>query len=267
MDILQHYPILGIETRQEVQMRTMSLFRIFVFAGALALWQTQAHAQAKPQDIQQMIADGNPAGALTELQPILQAHPDSGVAWYLSAEAQDAQGNEAAARSALAKAEHYAPGLPFAKPADVAALQAHLGEGSAPAHSGIGFIWILLGGLVVLVFLARMMLRRRMAGYGQRGYPMQPPGPYGQAGPVYGQPGFGGGGVGSSLLGGLAAGAGFAAGERVIDDMMGGNRGDDQNFGGDLNNIPDRDDGLNGSPGWDSGSDDNGGGFDPGNNW
>lgn len=252
-------------------MRTMSLFRIFVIAGALTLWQTQAHAQAKPQEIQQMIAGGNPGGALTELQPILQAHPDSGVAWYLSAEAQDAQGNEGAARSALAKAEQYAPGLPFAKPADVAALQAHLGAGSAPAHAGASPIWLLLGLAVIVIFLVRMMLRRRMTAYGARGYPMQQPGPFGQGPgygqPGYGQPGFGGGGVGSSLLGGLAAGAGFAAGERVIDDMMGGNRGNDQILGGDPNNVPDRDDGLNGSPGWESGNDDNSGGFDPGNNW
>jgi hypothetical protein len=247
-------------------MRTLSLFRLIAVAGALTLWQTQAHAQDQPQQIQQMIANGQPGAALSALSTVLQAHPDSGVAWYLTAEAQDAQGNEGAARSALAKAEQYAPGLPFAKPGDVAALQAHLGQAAAPAHAGISPIWILLGILAVVFFFGRMMLRRRVMPYGPRAYPMQQPGPYGQGGPGYGQGGFGGGGVGSSLLGGLAAGAGFAAGERVIDDMMGGNRGD-QNFGGDPNNVPDRDDGLNGAPGWDSGNDDNSGGFDPGNNW
>ena len=71
------------------------------------------------------------------------------------------------------------------------------------------------------------------AGYGQ-GYPGQPgpfgPGPggmpygqnpYGQA--PYGQPM--GGGLGSSIVTGLAAGAGFAAGERIVDGLMDSNRG------------------------------------------
>lgn len=255
-----------------------------VFAVAARI---PAEAQsATPQQIQALIAQGQEQAALAELQPVLQAHPDSGVGWYLTAEAQDAAGNETAARAALANAEHDAPGLPFARPDEVVALQAHLAgvpaaggaAYSAPGQSRSGGSPALVGiiGLVILFLVLRMLFRRRRfvgqpgfpGGYGTAGYgPVGPaPGPY----PYGPGPGGMGSGLGGSLLGGLAAGAGFAAGERVIDDMlgrnndpMGGNFQQDQNFG---NGVPDRDDGLQGNPGWDDGSNQDGN-FDPGNNW
>ena len=245
-----------------------------VFAAAAAFTlaaQNPAKAQdASPQQIQALIANGQQQTALADLQPALQAHPDSGVAWYLTAEAQDASGNEAAAGTALANAQHYAPGLPFARPADVAALQSRIDGGAAPVphRSGFGF----LGGVIFLVilFLALRMLFRRRQFMQRPGYPPAygaAPGqyPYGQGGPGFGGMG---GGLDGSLLGGLAAGAGFAAGERIIGDAFGnplnGNQ-DEQNFGNGAGASPD--DGLNGNPGWDAGSSDQGGNFDPGNNW
>jgi hypothetical protein len=233
-------------------MKPLMLVLVLLTAG-LGMARAQA---ASPRDIQNLIASGQPQAALSEL--------NSGIAWYLDAEAQDATGNESAARAALANAEQNAPGLPFAKPADVAALRAHL----APSSKG-GFsmspVMIILG-LIVLYVLFRLF-RRRPAFYPQRYGNVPPPG-YGQAG--YGQPGYGppGGGLGSSLLGGLAAGAGFAAGERIIDDMAGRDQGPVDDAWG-ASPTPDRDDGLSGSPGWDSGStdDNSGGGFDSGNDW
>jgi hypothetical protein len=117
---------------------------------------------------------------------------------------------------------------------------------------------IVIAGLVALFVLIRMFLRARRPvgmGYGRPAYEAPPQYPYG-AGTGYAP----GGGMGSSLLTGLAAGAGFAAGERIIDDMTGQNQYPDQSF----NQDPPRDDGLQGNPGWDDSSDDN---FDPGNNW
>lgn len=248
------------------------LFTAFAAAGL-----NPASAQTvSPQQIQGQIASGQEQTALSELHAALQAHPDSGVAWYLTAEAQDASGNEAAAGTALANAQHYAPGLPFANPADVAALQSHIagGNGAPVAHRpGISPVFLGIIGLVVLFFALRLFRRPRRfiqppgyPGYGQGGAP----GPY----PYNQGPGGIGGGIGSSILGGLAAGAGFAAGERVIGDMFGNGNGNGNanaeplngNFQQDPIGIPDRDDGLQGNPGWDN-SDDQGGGFDPGNNW
>ncbi len=237
---------------------------VFLACAAATL---PANAQSDtPRQLQAMIANGQAQTALAELQSVLQVHPTSGVAWYLTAEAQDALGNEEAARNALNNAQNYAPGLPFANPGDLAALQAHLNNAPLPVqpHSGISPV---LGGIIVLVVLFivfRMFRRRRyVQPYGQGGVGAggfgPGPGPY----PYNQGPGMG---IGGSLLGGLAAGAGFAAGERVIGDMFGGNNNAVDSAWGNQP-MPDRDDGLQGSPGWDAGSAPDDNNFDPGNNW
>jgi hypothetical protein len=261
----------------------MPFFRAFVFTAFLAGGIAAARAQAtpSPHQIQAQIAAGQNSAALGELQTVLQAHPDSGVAWYLSAEAQDASGNADAARADLAKADQYAPGLPFANQNDVAQLRAHLAgaAAAAPRSGGISPMFLVLGGLVVLFLIFRLFsrARRNTVGYqnGFRpGYPAPPLYPNGPGGMPYG-PGGGvaGSGIGGALLGGLAAGAGIAAGERIIDDVMGGNRGD-AGFGQGGNfdaapPVPDRDDGLLGSPSWDDGGSgiDNSGGSDSNDSW
>lgn len=266
-----------------------SLVRRVGLIGAVVfgLGLSGAHATGPtPQQIQALIAGGHARTALSDLRPIVRAHPDSGVAWYLTAEARDALGQRAEARAALAKAEALAPGLPFAQPDKVAALKAHLaGSGTRVAPSGFHFSpWMLvIGALIVLFIIMRMRRRTAMRGmgnpYGPGGPPMgqgmQPP--YGPAG---GAP-FGtatGSGIGGALASGLALGVGVAAGERVIDGLMGGERGQrgiDSAPGVDsaapVDPAADRDDGLLGAPGWDdndlSGGSDSQGDFDPDNNW
>jgi hypothetical protein len=214
-----------------------AISRLIVAAG-LSLGALAARAQT-PAQIQGLIADGQDNLAVSQLQSVLAAHPQSGTAWYLMAEARDALGQEGAARDALAKAEQVSPGLPFADPEKVAALQAHLN------HGGGHPVLMVVGVLFVLFVLLRMFARRRAVPYGY--------------GPGYGEtmppaPAYGGGGLGSSLMSGLAAGAGFAVGERIVEDLSGGG----QAFGQDT--TPSWDDGLNGSPGWDdsSGTDNSG---------
>jgi hypothetical protein len=249
----------------------MKHIRILLLAVSVFVWHGAANAQAAmtPGQIQALIASGQEQAALAAVHAAVQAHPESGVAWYLTAEAQDAAGNEAAAQAALTKAEQFAPGLPFANQQKVAALQAHI-SGPAPAQGAMGHgvsPLVFLIGAVVIFLLFRMFIRRRR---GAGLMPMQSyrpgfdaPMPFGQPGPMtgYNQ----GGGLGSSLLGGLAAGAGFAAGERIIDDVMGGGRAPDQPVQGVDPAPPTWDDGLNGSPGWDD--DQNNGGFDQGGGW
>lgn len=254
-------------------MRPINLICVTLIAVFVLMGQAPARAQSDltPRQLQSMIASGQARTALSDLHQVLASHPDSGVAWYLVAEAQDALGNESQARQALAKAEQYAPGLPFAQPDDVAALQAHLAQPAAQIgfHISPGLV---IGALIILFLGLRFLSHRRAVPFGYQGgyaagFPRSyPTPPYGPGGMGYG-PGMGGG-LGSSLIGGLAAGAGFAAGERIIDGMMspGGNQG----FGGqniDPGQVPDRDDGLMGSPGWDDGGNNNGGGFDQGGGW
>lgn len=252
-------------------MRLIKLAGVILGAAMLA---GPAMAQETPREIQGQIATGHAREALGNLQTVIASHPDSGTAWYLTAEAQDALGNSSAARDALTKAEQFSPGLPFAKPADVSALQAHLAASSPVSGAATGGfsmhpVLFVFGALVLMFLLVRVFARRRVAaGYPQPyGQPMQPTGGYGpQAGP-YGQaPGMGGG-LGSSIVSGLAAGAGFAAGEQIIDRMVGGGeRGQGNPFGGDASQVPPlRDDGLQGDPGWDDNA--AGGGLDDNNNW
>ena len=242
-----------------------------IFGLALAVAPAlPAFAQSEsstPRQIQSMIEAGQSGQAVQALKGVLSQHPDSGVAWYLMAEAQDAKGHEAAAAQALAKADQYAPGLPFANPQAAEALRAHINNGVATAsgghHSsgGVSIVLLIIVALVVLFVLLRMV-----AGWGRRApmnppYPGNPNMPYGGYGPngpyPYGQAGGMGGGLGSSIVTGLAAGAGFAAGERIVDGLMGGN---DARAGGQQD-FPtgSQDDGLMGNPGWDSGDDQMGG--------
>ncbi|HQT61023.1 MULTISPECIES: tetratricopeptide repeat protein [unclassified Acidiphilium] len=267
--------------------RTILLAALLFTGAGLSL--APAHAASPtPQQIQALIASGHPGAALSDLRDALRAHPQSGVAWYLKAEAEDATGHVAAARSSLARAEAYAPGLPFADPGRVAALKAHLAAGPAAARGGahIHPAVLIIGGLVVLFLLVRWLgnnRRRAMQapwpgtqgygpGYGPGGVPPNGAPPYGAPGGGMGG-GFGGG-LGSSLMTGLAAGAGFAAGERIIDGLTGGHGGapmvdpNGGNMGGDTGGTPpDRDDGLLGNPGWDNGDAGGGNDFDPDNNW
>ncbi|MHB1303923.1 MAG: tetratricopeptide repeat protein [Acidiphilium sp.] len=246
----------------------IALFAAFVLLGPVA------HAAPTPQQLQTMIAGGHAKAALADLKAVLRTHPHSGVAWYLTAEAEDASGNRAAARSALARAERYAPGLPFAQPDKVAALKAHLAAPAARRGIGVSPAVLVIGGLIILFILMRMIARARarrtMPPPGYPGaYPGNPP-PYGPAGPPYGGAAPG---VGGSLFSGIAAGLGFAAGERLLGGMAGPR--DEAASGIDPAQVPERDDGLAGNPDWtgdNSGPDNDdtlnsGGDFDPGNNW
>lgn len=246
-----------------------------VFAAALAVAPAMpafAEGQApSPVQIQTMIKTGENSQAVQALKGVLAQHPDSGVAWYLMAEAQDARGHEDAAAQALAKADQYAPGLPFANPQAASALRAHINNGleasSAPHKSG-GVSIVLL---VIVALIALFVVMRMVAGWGRRtrvnppypgnpnmpyggGYGPNGPGPYGPSG---GMGGGMGGGLGSSIVTGLAAGAGFAAGERIVDGLMGGNNAEaappaQQDFP-----AGPQDDGLTGDPGWGNSDDDN----------
>jgi uncharacterized protein len=252
------------------------LFFIPLAVGLLLAPALPAFAQTQgqtPRQIQTLIDNGQSGQAVQSLKGVLQQHPDSGTAWYLMAEAQDARGNESAAAQALAKADQYAPGLPFASAQKAAALREHINGGlssSVAGHSagGISPVLLVIGGLVLLFILLRLFsgFRRGAMNPINRAYPGNPNAPYGGYGPngpnPYGPAGYGpmGGGLGSSIITGLAAGAGFAAGERIVDGMMGGNGAQAAQPQQDF--TPDRDDGLLGNPGWD----DSGGGGDDLNN-
>ncbi|NBC35021.1 tetratricopeptide repeat protein [Novosphingobium sp. FSY-8] len=228
----------------------MSKSRLWLLApaalalSALMVPSAASAASATLAEVSSAAQSGQVDKALEMMAGVLKEHPDSAKAHFVQAELLAKKGDKAGARTELAKAESLKPGLPFVKPAAVAALKAQLGMGGAVAPAGsttqapapaeqkksTSWIWAIVIGAAIFGVLA--LLRRRSSnampapmggqGMGQGGFGQ--PG-YGQGG--YGQGGFGqqGGGFGSSIMGGLATGAaagvGFAAGERIIDGMFG----------------------------------------------
>jgi hypothetical protein len=195
------------------------------------------------------------------VQQVLVAHPKSAKAHFVQAELYARQGNQPKAREALSQAQALAPGLPFAKPEAVQALEKQLTTRAiaAPANTNANFnttapsrpsgSWMLPALLAAVVIGgAYFVFRRKPAqtfdpgmAYGNNGLngpqsfgaggmqpAMQPGGGgYGQQ-PMYGQPGYGqpaGGGLGGRIMGGvatgLAVGAGVMAAEAIGRNLMG----------------------------------------------
>lgn len=257
-------------------------------------------AEPSVRDVYATARAGQVDKAVSMMDEVLKAHPNSAKAHYVQAELMAKEGRLADARAQLAQAEKLAPGLPGIQPQSVAALKAQLNgssvgngavtttEAPRPAQSrGISWIGIVLIGALVFGVLAIFRRRNRQAeiynapmggGYGsQGGY--GPQGGPGFGGQGFGGPGYGGyppqqgGGMGSSILGGLAtgaaAGAGFAAGEKIIDGMFGDHRDEQRrvmrednsgwNAGNSNQDMGGNDFGISDDSSWDS-SDDNSGG-------
>jgi hypothetical protein len=183
------------------------------------------------------------------VQQVLVAHPKSAKAHFVQAELYARQGNLPKAREALSQAQTLAPGLPFAKPEAVQALQSQLAARAVPVPQTAtarydaappakqSSSWLVPALLAVGVIAAGFFIFRRKPaqsfdpsnaygnglngpqGFGngalqpnmQGGYGQQPM--YGQ--PGYGQPGYGqptGSGLGGRIMGGVATGLAVGAG-------------------------------------------------------
>jgi hypothetical protein len=239
----------------------LKLLAKFAFVSSL-LFAGLAMAQSEPSMTQ--IYSTAQAGKLDEAQVMVQqvliSHPKSAKAHFVHAEQYSRQGKLDLARQALASAEQYAPGLPFAKPEAVQALKAQLAAKpqkaalatyaapQAPAQSSSPWVLplVLAGGFVAAAFF---FFRRRApvpvaqpvyAPVAQNG--LNGPQTFGNAGAMqpaypqsgYPQPGYpqgaypqqAGPGLGGRIMGGvatgLAVGAGVMAAEAIGRNLMGG---------------------------------------------
>jgi len=277
----------------------------WLFAGAPAF-----AAEPTVHEIYQAAEAGRMDDANRMIKEVLQAHPSSGRAHYVNAELLAKQGKTGEATTELATAEKLAPGLSFAKPEAVAKLRGILekparsasrtdvssngvtstqGASSQPAASGFPWGLALAGiGLVLFIIWAVKFMTRRAppAGGYPPGYvpPGQGPAPYGGQ-PGYGQPGYGqqpgyvppaqGPGIGTGILGGLAAGAALGAGAAVAGELvhraMDGHHSSSQGVGDSgytpFQSIPDsandmggNDFGVSDGGSWDDGGSGGGGG-------
>jgi hypothetical protein len=120
-------------------MRFMSLFqsalRWLVLASFLSAGLTMAQQEPTMAQIYAAAQAGKLDQAQVMVQQVLVAHPKSAKAHYVQSELYARQGNVGKAREALSQAQSLAPGLPFAKPEAVAALEKQLATKASPATS------------------------------------------------------------------------------------------------------------------------------------
>jgi uncharacterized protein len=276
--------------------KSLSLSLLLTLAAAAA---PALAADPTPSQVYEAARNGHLAEAQQMITQVLRDHPQSAEAHYVAAEVNARAGNLALARQELDTARRLEPGLPFANPNSVQALERQLQGAATDFATGTGrparaFPWgwllLLLGGLGLLWSL----LRRRAQQPVYRTYPGAPaptttaygpnnPG-YGPGGPGYGtgpgvvppggtaMPGRGSGLMGG-LAGGLAAGAGLAAGEELIhrlgDRPEGGVVPDAGASEPDPNNpgMGGQDFGVDDGSSWDDGSSGGGDGGGGGDDW
>lgn len=239
-------------------------------------------ADPSSQQIYAAAAAGNLGEARQMVEQVLRDYPSSARAHYVAAQVYARSRDLARARQELHTAEELSPGLSFASPTAVAALERELGAGRMlPASHGGSW------GAIVLVLaigaLIYALLRRRAAAMSPYAQPYAPYGanPYGPVnspypggyGPGYGAPMGGGSGLMGSLATGLAVGAGVAAGEELVQHALGSHPSGGIIPNADAAGLPDpgnadmggSDFGLNDGGSWDSGGGDPfGGGGDMG---
>jgi hypothetical protein len=246
-------------------MRYLSLFQTALRWLVLATFLSGGLAMAQQEPTMNQIYAAAQAGKLDQAQVMVQqvliAHPKSAKAHFVQSELFARQGNVGKARESLSTAQSLAPGLPFAKPEAVAALEKQLATTAVaapvspgntlntapPAHSSGS--WMLPALLAAGVIAAAYFIFRRkpaqtfeQAGaygngngnglsgpqsFGNGGMQPNMQGGYGQQ-PMYGQPGYGqpaGNGLGGRIMGGvatgLAVGAGVMAAEAIGRNLMG----------------------------------------------
>ena len=119
-----------------------------------------------PQQIQTMIAAGQETQAIQALQNVLENHPKSAVAWYLLAEAYDAQNNEQGAASALNMALSRRRACPLPTRSRWRPCRGITRRTPPPGRKsggGATAAILVIGGLILLFMLMRVLPSRNQA--------------------------------------------------------------------------------------------------------
>lgn len=218
------------------------------------------------------------------MSQVLRDHPQSAKAHYVAAEIYARGGDSPRARQELDTAQTLAPGLPFARPESVEALQGQLAQEQSvqrvPRYSQVRSpfplrtMLLVLGGICILWLIMR---RRTPPGGLYSQYPSTVPTAGG--GPMsYGGPGIApgmGSGIAGGLASGLAVGAGVVAGEELAHHFLDGNRHEPRvpPPGSDAPGVPDNsgmggsDFGVSDASSWDDGSGSIGGDVGGADDW
>ncbi|OIQ69301.1 hypothetical protein GALL_490990 [mine drainage metagenome] len=219
------------------------VFRLCFGVTLAALFAAMASAaQPTPHDIQAAIQSGHFAQADRAIAQVLAAHPDSAKAHYADAQLLADEGKWPLAQAELNRAEHLDSAMGFVRPDVLTAftrqVQEHTQGAAAPSASP-GFLLGAMAFVLIFVYLVAEMFRARTrpivmppAGMPPGATPMgttiDPP-----EGPA--APPAGGSGLLGALGTGLAAGAGFAAGEALVDKLLeSGHKAMDSSSGMDI---------------------------------
>jgi len=202
---------------------------ICVVCAAMVLFASAGLAAPNVPSIDQVYqaaSSGHLAQAEAMTKEVLRAYPDSARAHYVMAQILAAEGRTGEARTYLAEAERLKPGLPFANSQSVANLKrringkAYLPVTQSGTNQGFHWWWLLAGAVLFFILLRALRARRPVSsGYGDREMGGVGAGPT----PGMSPPGYSGwgGGLLSSVLGGLGFGAGAAAGQYAADRFLG----------------------------------------------
>ncbi len=230
-----------------------------------------AAASPSVDDIYQAARAGRMSEAQTMVEQVLAEHPKSAKAHYVAAEIYAKEGKTGQAKSELQTAEQLEPGLPFAKPQSVNELKSVIGAGgaAAPAHAAqaadSGFPWGMVVMLLIAIGVIVLVVKAMSARNQQQVY--MPNGAAPGAGyPAGGGYGYGaapqGGGLGSSIVGGLATGAaigaGMVAGEALAHHFLDGDKLQEASNAGNMNvasnDLGGSDFGISNASSWDDSS-------------
>ncbi|AMO23430.1 hypothetical protein GCM10027034_40750 [Ramlibacter solisilvae] len=225
--------------------RLIGLLGVFLLSWfALSAGAQRADSEPTLAQIYQAANSGELQKAQGLIDQVLKAHPDSARAHYVKAELAARDKDFNLARAELSAAERLAPGLPFARPESVQALQNQInapprggstGGGASPAPAGAdpghsagrsatGLAWG-LGGLVAAVVVVALVMRRAGAAVralegGSAGEATRPAAPHEQTGPTTG-PGAAANapGQGPTIMRGLGAGLAVGAGALAAHEL------------------------------------------------
>lgn len=218
--------------------------------------------------ISQTVNSGNLRQAHQMIEAVLQVHPKSAKAHYVDAQILVLQGNPQGAKHALEIARELDPNLSFVDQQNVIKLQQRITSltHSHPKSNHSWVPWIILAiALLVLYFIWKNASKRKMS---YQNTPSSLANQHNQNNSQTAQNnggsgnGFFGNGIFGNIMSGLAMGAGFAAGERVVDNLMDSHDSNTDQPQTDFQNdneqgyfdSADNDFGIDDSSSWDDGS-------------
>jgi uncharacterized protein len=253
--------------------------KLICMAGLVASTALWAADSPSVHDVYLAAQSGNLTQAQSLVEQVIAQHPKSSKAHFVAAEIYAKEGKTGFAKTELQTAEQLEPGLPYANPQAVANLKQVVGlstgngvftpasqRQSSPSFPS-GLLLFLIGAIAVIAFIVKAIASRNApqgisggypnANMGTQSYPNHPY-PYS---PMPQQ----GGGLGSSIMGGLATGAalgaGMVAGEALMHHFTDGGRAEaspmqpqQDAWGNNQNDMGGQDFGIADTSSWDDSS-------------